>query len=424
MKICRINYTYAPFQLGGGDIYTSKISRALSSRHGVSDVVISIAPDGVARKDMIEGVTVYRLKPRNVSTFHTIGKQNILQQGVWTLLDLYNPFMGQEVAGIIAAEKPDLVHIHTPSDLTLSIFDAAARYGCPVVLTLHDYLFMCRRFVLLHGEGSLCTRDNVNPLCLAYRGFTRGLLRRTVTTVIAPSKFVLDYHRQNGFFDTTLNVVLPHGIEFTPRELEGQPPARPETKGTFDILYTGGLTKPKGVHVLIDAFAALDIPSAMLHIVGGGSYERELFSKAAGIPGIRFYGKIGNAEIQDFYARADVSVVPSLWNDVRPNVIPEAFRKGLPVIGARMGGIPELVIDGKTGFLFDAGDVACLARVLRMCASNRSVLRAAGHNAFLFVKQFSMDAYLDRLIETYEKTLTRAAELRVQNEGISDEVFE
>lgn len=424
MKICRLIYSYAPYQLGGADIYTSKISRSLARRGDVKETAISIAHDGRSRKDIVDGVPVYRLRSHNISTFSTIGKQNIFFQGIWTLYDLYSRAMAKEVGAIFDAERPDLVHIHTPIDLTVSVFDAAACRGIPVILTLHDYFFMCRRFVLLHGEGSLCTRDNVNPLCLAYRGFTRGLLRRTVTTVIAPSKFVLDYHRQNGFFDTTLNVVLPHGIEFTPRELEGQPPARPETKGTFDILYTGGLTKPKGVHVLIDAFAALDIPSAMLHIVGGGSYERELFSKAAGIPGIRFYGKIGNAEIQDFYARADVSVVPSLWNDVRPNVIPEAFRKGLPVIGARMGGIPELVIDGKTGFLFDAGDVACLARVLRMCASNRSVLRAAGHNAFLFVKQFSMDAYLDRLIETYEKTLTRAAELRVQNEGISDEVFE
>jgi glycosyltransferase involved in cell wall biosynthesis len=56
--------------------------------------------------------------------------------------------------------------------------------------------------------------------------------------------------------------------------------------------------------------------------------------------------------MRQFYRNADILVVPSIWHDVRPNVIPEAYRDGVPVVGADIAGIPELIKDGHTGFLF------------------------------------------------------------------------
>ena len=125
MKICRIIYAYAPHQLGGGDIYTSKISQALTEdKH--EEVIITINPE---HKNLFEKngrIKIYRIPAFNVTTFHAIGKKNILLQGIWSLCDIYSQYGYYKISQILKKEMPDVVHIHTPIDVTLAAFVAAA----------------------------------------------------------------------------------------------------------------------------------------------------------------------------------------------------------------------------------------------------------------------------------------------------------
>ena len=397
MKICRMIYTYSPYQLGGGDIYTAYISRALAD-NGHKEVIISISP---MHKDIVEengNIKIYRFPPLNVSTFHTIAKKHLLLQGIWTLLDIYSPYAYYKILSILKKEKPDVAHIHTPIDLTLSGFDAVANVGLPTVLTVHDYIFLCRRFVLSHSNGDICTENNINPLCRFYRQFCRRILNNKVDIVISPSKFPLNLYKMNGFFKNCETIVLPHGIEL---DREGNTDnAKNENSGRsiLNISYIGSLTKHKGVHILISAFRSIKNENIRLHIVGGGVCETELRRMSGDDNRIIFHGKFSNKEIRRFYQDSDVLIVPSIWYDVRPNVILEAYRDGVPVIGADIGGIPELVIENQTGFLFKSGDVEDLKRVLEIAINNPQLLKRLSKNVSEFVKQFEMEKYLTWLL--------------------------
>jgi len=402
MKVCRIVYTYSPHLLGGADIHTEKIHKALSKTIA-SSVVITINP---AKEDVVEerdGVKIYRFHPFNVSTLHKIGREGVLKQGIWTLLDIYSLYSYIKIKDILKKERPDVVHLHTPIDITLSAVAAVKGLNLPLVYTLHDYFLLCRRLCLLHGFERLCTDKDVNPLCKIYREFTKRITNRKIDTVIAPSQFVLDIHKRHGFFKDSKTVVLPHGIELSGIYNDKEP--EPGKRRYTNILYTGALTKPKGVGVLIRSVKQIQDKDIRLHIIGSGIYEEKLRALAESDDRIIFHGKLPNDDLLEFYKMADVSVVPSIWYDVRPNVIPEAFRAGTPVIGSDIGGIPELIKNRHNGFLFEPGDEAQLKKILEEIIKDPAVLKEMAKNAQDSVKIYDMKDYIQRLVAVYEEAI-------------------
>jgi glycosyltransferase involved in cell wall biosynthesis len=141
------------------------------------------------------------------------------------------------------------------------------------------------------------------------------------------------------------------------------PPSRP-----LRIGYVGTLVWHKGVHVLVDAVRRLPPSSYALSIFGDVNvfpdYAATLRTSAAGLP-ITFAGAFDRANVREVYAQMDVLVVPSLWLENSPLVIHEAFMAGVPVVGARMGGIPDLVEHEVSGLLYDARSADDLAAALR-----------------------------------------------------------
>lgn len=404
MKICRIISAYSPYSFGGSDIYAEKISRETVKRGNLT-VVITINPFKGDTYNEDEGTKIYRFHPFNVSTVHSIGKKSVLHQGIWTLLDIYNYYSYAKIINILKQEKPDIVHLYTQADHTLSAFHAVKFLGLPLVYTIDDYILFCRRVVLLHANGGICTEKNISPVCRLYRQFSKDIVNKCVDLVISPSEFALNLHKKNGFFSNTEARVLPHGIELDNDESGNKKSQANSKKQTLDILYTGGLTRHKGIHTLIEAFRMIKNPDVRLHIVGGGVYEKELKRLAGRDFRIIFHGRFKNKEMREFYRNSDLLVVPSIWFEVMGNVIHEAFREGVPVIGANIGGIPEMVIENQTGYLFKPGDALDLKRVLESAIDNLQRLEILSKNCLEFVKQFEMDKYLDRLIGFYGEAI-------------------
>jgi len=135
-----------------------------------------------------------------------------------------------------------------------------------------------------------------------------------------------------------------------------------------DIMFAGVLTPLKGVHFLVEAFASVakDIPLARLWIVGrfdNGAYVKTLKAQARqlGLDGrVTFMDEVSQPILARYMARAHAFVLPSVSEGLGRVVI-EAMATGTPVVGSRIGGIPELVEDGVTGFLFPPGDATALA---------------------------------------------------------------
>ena len=153
---------------------------------------------------------------------------------------------------------------------------------------------------------------------------------------------------------------------------------RTRARQPLRIGYVGTLVWHKGVHVLVDAVRSLPPESYEVTIHGDTSvfpeYVAELRAKGAGLP-VRFVGAFDRADASAVYAGIDVLVVPSIWMENSPLVIHEAFMAGVPVVGARIGGIPSLVHDGVTGCLYDSSPEA-LGTILAHLLEHPDVLEA------------------------------------------------
>lgn len=145
-------------------------------------------------------------------------------------------------------------------------------------------------------------------------------------------------------------------------------------RGPLRIGYIGTLVWHKGVHVLVDAVRGLPPAAYELKIFGNPAvfpeYTADLRARAAGLP-VRFMGTFGRERTAEMYAQIDVLVVPSLWLENSPLVIHEAFMAGVPVVGARAGGIADLVDEGRTGLLYDPSSRAELEAALGRLIENR-----------------------------------------------------
>jgi len=185
-----------------------------------------------------------------------------------------------------------------------------------------------------------------------------------------------------------------------------------------DIVYAGVLIPRKGVHHLLNAFAQLDEPSAQLRLVGkaeNSDYAAALQKQAAELgieKRLRFHGGVSQAELAQVFAGARVMVLPSLSEGLG-RVAVEAMLLGTPVIGSRVGGIPDLIRPGENGILVEAGNEADLARALQQMY--RADVKAMGESAREFAMEFfSPEKYVDGYRQLFELATEDAMTNRAQ----------
>jgi glycosyltransferase involved in cell wall biosynthesis len=206
--------------------------------------------------------------------------------------------------------------------------------------------------------------------------------------VVAPSRAMADYMVSHGF-PARLVHVIPYGIESVEND------ARPENE-TLVAGVAANLEYWKGIDVLLEAARLVRSP-LRLEIYGVGSLQDELERQAEGLDA-HFHGFVQNP-----LAGIDVLVQPSRADNL-PLAILEAMAAGLPVIGTRTGGIPELVLDGETGLLVPPERPDELAAALDSLAADRERRLELGRRGRERVREhFSADAIARRTVELYEE---------------------
>ncbi len=312
---------------------------------------------------------------------------------------------------LIDDTSPDLVHCHNIyHQITPSIIGAAKTRGIPVVLTLHDYKPVCPVYTrithekpcsaCLDGDFSQvirrrCADNSLGKSSLLYMEaiFQRRMGNyEKVDRFLAPSRFMQDSVLRR--FSPSQVVALYNGVDVN--EIS----ASDRDEGY--VLYLGRLSKEKGVETLLRAHAAAG-DTWPLVVAGTGPLADTLRSNYGSA---RFIGHVSGDELKRTVENASLLVVPSEWYENCPMSVLEAMAYGKPVVGSRMGGIPELVADGETGLLFDAGNVDQLRERLETLMASPELRRSMGRRARVRAEQeFSLDKHNERLLSIYRSLI-------------------
>jgi glycosyltransferase involved in cell wall biosynthesis len=225
--------------------------------------------------------------------------------------------------------------------------------------------------------------------------YLHRLLKSYVSNVdqfIVPSMFYFDKLVQWGF-DASRFSYIPNFVdadEFNPNTDPGE-----------RVLFFGRLSAEKGLHTLIEAASLANVG---IDIAGRGPLENSLKQRAADLGvDVRFHGFLTGQALHEVIRDARAVVVPSEWYENAPLSVLEAFALGKPVIAAAIGGLPELVIDGESGWHFQSGSREGLAERLRQVNSSPDdAIRAFGSEALQRVRvNYSPDRYMNDIRKLY-----------------------
>jgi glycosyltransferase involved in cell wall biosynthesis len=320
----------------------------------------------------------------------------------------------RRIRGLLALIRPQIAHAHNIyHHLSPSVLVELHRHEVPVVLTLHDLKLVCPAYKM-HTQGTICERCRGGALrnvvlnrCIKSSTTMSALVwlestihqaldiyLRNVTRFVVPSRFFLDKFAEWGV-DTSRFAHIPNSIDVDALEGSDEPGDA--------FVYLGRLVPEKGVATLVKAAAKARV---RLRIIGTGPEEPALRQLAQQLGGeVEFTGYLSGAQLRAAIGSARAVVVPSEWYENAPISVMEASALARPLIGANIGGIPELIRQEETGFVFESGNVDSLvellervqrlepARLRRMGAAGRAWMRA----------EFSPTAYRGRMSALYQE---------------------
>jgi len=403
MHVLLVNNLYPPIVAGGAELVVAYLAEGLAARGHRATVVSTCGPEMEPYPAEIRnGVEVLRFFPRNMYWSFARAGHGRISHALWHLRDAWNRDAARRFNAVLAEARPDVVHTHVIDGFSASIWRRARRHGVPVMHTAHDYHLLCPRAFLLTRDWKLCTRPTLP--CRAYRAWHLRTAQ-DVDLFISPSQFLLEQHRDAGLLPSR-SAVVRNGIPRPPPRLPRDPCAdRPP-----GFLLLCRLTEEKGVRVVLDAVRALPPDLRFeLTIAGRGPLESVAHAAAEADPRIHFAGFVQGEQKHALLSQADFLLIPSLWYENAPVAVVEAAAYGIGVIGSRIGGIPELVTQGKTGLLFEPGDVAGLAAIMHRIAGGAVVLHGLAGAAETVAGRHEIGTMVDAYLQHYA-SLTAVAE--------------
>ncbi len=353
------------------------------SRHFVDELEFGHAY-GLAQKVVMAGKVVYSLEAR------------------------------RKLRALLDGFAADVAHLHCIyHHLSPAVLPVLTERGVPVVLTAHDLKIACPAYKMLNSGGlcerckggsflhvvrQRCVQDSLaaSAVVALESSLHRGLQtwQRHLSAVVCPSRFYRDKFVEWGW-DPARFVHIPNYVDaaqFVPRFAPGD-----------YALYAGRLAPEKGLLTLLRAAAQAAVP---LKLAGSGPLEPSLRALAATLQApVELVGHRSGPALHELVRGARCLVLPSEWYENAPLSVLEAMALGKPVIGARIGGIPELIEPDDTGWLFDSGSVDQLAdRLAQVWASSDSRLAAMGAAARERVeREFPRERYLQSMLALYAR---------------------
>jgi glycosyltransferase involved in cell wall biosynthesis len=329
---------------------------------------------------------------------------------------IYNKESYKKLNEYIKLIKPDIAHVHLfMGGLTVSILEALKENNIPVVHTVHDYRLICPAYLFLNGENEICEQCKKGKFywCLvnkcSERSFSQsGILAldayyrewykkpyNLMDSLIFVSNFAMQKHQE---FELPKDVNCSVLYNFI---LNLQTYVPNHQRGKY-FLYFGRLSREKGILTLIESVRISDIK---LKIVGTGPLFEQI--KRIETTNIQVLGFKQGDELNQIIRNASFIVIPSEWYENNPMSLIEAYAFGKPVIGADIGGIPEIIIPNETGFLFESKNINDLKEKIQIAQNlTNKEYEYMSKNARKFAEtHFNPKNHITALINIYNKLI-------------------
>ena len=405
MKVLQINNVH--YRRGGADaVYLN--TAELLQQHGNEVVFFNMVKNGnLPCKDDKYWVSSLDSRPKGVKS-KLIELRNFFD----------NPEAARKIEELIIAEKPDIAHIHLfwGMGISPSITKVLKKYHIPLVHTAHDYHLICPVALLMDSKGQVCEACKGKHF---YKAALKGCSHngRVATCIKAAEQY---YHNWKYDPVDVLQGIIYVSTFSRNKHLEYMPSLamvkstvlynfnqigelRQDYSGKY-YLYYGRLAQEKGLFTLLDAF--LQKSSLPLKIVGAGPLENALKQKLPA--NVEMLGPKYGEELFELVKGAKFVCVSSECYENNPLTIVEAYSKGVPVIGSRLGGITEIIRDGETGFLFEHKNSSDLCK----CLEKAEALSESDYNnmcraAYSFAQEnFSSERHYERLMAFYNEVIS------------------
>ena len=394
MNILLVNDSYGD---GGASTIMQRLAHELTSRRHEVNFAVGEGP--------------------SLDNLYTIHHFNGISYHLFRRLPFFNidPFAYRDFEKLVKKIKPDVVHCHNlVSRLSLEIVKVALKYTIPCVITIHDYWPVCVNRSLLKGSWrkpsfEICNETNwrncareckwesmkKTPNITWGMSSRRRLLSSDGVALVAVSNYVKKVLQRFHYGSSKIKVIY-NGVDvnrFTPRS----------NCSDKMILFLGGNTKLKGIeHFLIMAKRIRRLTKRMRFVVTG---ERIAYAPDF----IENPGRVPLSDLIGYYQRALCTCIPSLWPEPLPTVALESMACARPVVAYAVGGLVEIVKDGKTGFLVRRGDIRKLTEVILWLGDNEDAAKHMG----LATRNHVKNRYtIQRMCNSYERLYEELASQR------------
>jgi glycosyltransferase involved in cell wall biosynthesis len=379
VRFCMVTTFYPPFNFGGDGITVRRLANALAERGHHVEVAHCVDAFDMLRPEGVSSQGPYDDHPA------------IVHHPLRSRARFLSPLLTQQTGSPMLKRGPlrrlltegrfDVVHFHNAS----LIGPTALGYGTALKLyTAHEHWLVCPTHVLWRFNREPCTERRCFE-CMVHAGRppqlwrSMGVLERSLRHVdafITPSRFSRDKHLEFG-----LKVDAP--IVHIPNFLPEPTPRRPAEFVTHErpyFLFAGRLERIKGAHVVVEAFCRYQ--AADLLLAGVGNDAAWLKDMARDASNVRFLGSVPYARLEGLIRNAVAVVVPSVGYEVFPTVVLEAYAQGTPVIGHRLGPLPEM-LDGRGGITYGtSGELLDALEDLRLHPERRYALGMLGRATY------------------------------------------
>jgi glycosyltransferase involved in cell wall biosynthesis len=334
---------------------------------------------------------------------------------------LYNRTAVRNLEELLKYFKPDIAHVHLfYGVLSVSVLKTLKKHNIPVVHSVHDYRLLCpaKTFMTIHNQICESCRGNKFFNCLK-KGCSEGKISQSgllmfeayywkylmdpvdyMDHVIFVSKFIQQKHIE---FDERYKSKNSHLYNFT----FTQEKTANSVKGDYFFFY-GRLSPEKGLKVLLETFAQT---KHKLKIAGSGPIKDYVLSFANNNSNIEYLGFQTGDTLKNLIINSSFVIVPSIWYENNPMTVIEAFSFGKPVIGAEIGGIPELIQHGKTGYLFTQNDKVSLQAIIEKASNiSNEEYRSFSEDSVKFANEnFDPEKHYIALMDIYQNTIEKSA---------------